>query len=571
MQEIFFKILMVGPKGAGKSSLLHYTTNCEFDPTITPTAGTDFCIKKAGRVDGVKEIKFQIWDLAGSKTFQNISKAYFSEAKACIFVVDKTRPTTFDTEGWNECLWGWETQNPNENIEFCLIALNKADLGNGIAIRNKSLRDTPLKWVKDKEIPIIETSAKTGQGIDDLFALLTNMLIYRENLKLEPKQIALKNIIYIPDSWSSEKKHNLNLMEKKEEFASQSSRELKVQAINEESEESHLGVENQEVSNVETSERISESLHNTTADKKLSEQSEEISVERESIQTKIRTQSQEVSESREDVELSIEKSQKNSEYIEESIIRDVILYDDALESLLESTRSENIVQPATSKDNLKERIIETYCPDSISFKIKQISELTFEILRKIIQQYINEENILYQNEIDRYYISSKIFSYFDKNNEAINCLNRIISIARSNTNKEWESFAATRSAEILKQGKKFEEAIDYYKKALNVYKEMNNLEMQTSTLNNIASVYYKLEEYSKALTYFKEALQVDKKLGDISSQANREYWIGAIFSKINQKQDALLHLKNALNLYNQIGRREEAEEVRSFIDNLELY
>jgi len=237
MEESFYKVLMVGPKEVGKSCLLHFTTHCAFDPTLSPTAGADFCIKEVGKAENGEKIKLQMWDLAGSKTFQGISKAYLPHSKACIFVIDATDPHTFGTIGWKDFIWEWEAQNADQTIGVYIIALNKTDLKDRTTISN-NLVNSPLKWASTKRIPIISTSAKTGQGVEDLFALLTNMLIYEENINLESQSIDLKNIVYIPESWSEEKRKKLNLVEEKEGLIMQTSKESKVQTITESSQPS---------------------------------------------------------------------------------------------------------------------------------------------------------------------------------------------------------------------------------------------------------------------------------------------------------------------------------------------
>ena len=59
----FFKILIVGDSGVGKSSILSRFATETFDENITNTIGIDYKTKDI--VVGSKTIKLRIWDSAG--------------------------------------------------------------------------------------------------------------------------------------------------------------------------------------------------------------------------------------------------------------------------------------------------------------------------------------------------------------------------------------------------------------------------------------------------------------------------------------------------------------------------
>lgn len=564
MQENFFKVLVIGPKGVGKSCLLHYTQNLMFDPNINTTVGADFCIKNIGEeIDG-NGAKLQLWDLAGSDTFRDISKAYFPDAKACIFVIDNTNLSSFDTDGWNTFLWDWETQNLDQNIGLYIVALNKADDKEKGIIQNSELEGTALEWVLDRQIPVVKTSAKTGEGIDDLFGLLTNMLIYKEDLSIKPKDLNLENIIHIPDAWSFDKRNKLCLEEKKEELLIQPSKELKEGANVEPTQELSLNNEESYTSkfiesdeSVETTSNINSNIENTQTFSKITEETISSNAIHGNVDNK-----NNLSEGLNELKPSLEKPKIPQDSFDETEFKDYILNEE---------KDYKTILNSSAKKYFKKEVIDKFCASSEIYKIKQISELTLDILLEIIRSYIDENNVLNPSKIDQYYISFKIFSHYNKYDDSVRSLNHIISLADLNENYDWISFAAIKCAGIFKNQKEYETAIDYYKKALEAERELKNLKNLAEILNEIASIYYKQEDYSNALKFFQEASETDEKMGDISGQAHKEWWIGSIFSKINQKQNALIHLKKALNLYNQVGCYEEAKEVRSFLDQMEIY
>ncbi|MBN1214424.1 MAG: GTP-binding protein [Candidatus Lokiarchaeota archaeon] len=200
-----YKSIVIGSGGTGKTALINRYIHSIFDPTTKLTIGYDFYVGKMG------EITLQIWDFGGQSRFQNVALTAFYGAKAVIYVVDYTRENTLDTAGWKELLWDYE-KNKSEIIKTSIIALNKIDFEEESISRSNDINGNKLKWAIDKQIPIVKTSAKTGQGVNDLFALLRNMIIYENKLSYKSYPINMNNITYIPDSWNFEKREKLNLI-----------------------------------------------------------------------------------------------------------------------------------------------------------------------------------------------------------------------------------------------------------------------------------------------------------------------------------------------------------------------
>jgi small GTP-binding protein len=506
LQETFFKVLIVGSTKSGKSSLINYSADSRFDETYTPTIGADFSTKAIG------DIRIQFWDLAGPKRFQNMSKVYFDNSKACILVIDNTNIETFDTAGWRECIRNWERRNGSKQIEVFLIALNKIDLEEGAVIQGEDLKNTPLEWAIDYEIPVVKTSAKTGQGVKDLFALLTNMLIEKESISQEPQPVNEDNILYIPRSWNSETREKLQLSEK-------------IEALNIEQTKQHLN------------EQAIKNLHENIG-----------------RYNKIKTFER---------SSPLDKGVRGNDDESKSKL--------SKETIKENVRESNAKQSASSisRAGFREQTIEHYCPPSESEKIKNIPELNFNLLLEIIRENKAEEKKLKPDELTQYFIAYNIFNRFNMEMDSIRCLDKIISIAEESGSLAWKSYALNEYAEIFKDKEEYDAAIDYYKNALEIDRELNDPESIANDLHNIASLHYNQENYSKALKFFQEALKIDKDLNILSNQANRQWWIGSVFSKINKTQSALTYLKKALRLYNKLGYSEEAKEIQSFINNID--
>ena len=84
--DFLFKVVLSGPAGSGKSSLLQRYVNDTFSETYISTIGVDFMVK-ALNVNG-GNIKLQIWDTAGQERYKAIVTAYYRGAQAIILVFD---------------------------------------------------------------------------------------------------------------------------------------------------------------------------------------------------------------------------------------------------------------------------------------------------------------------------------------------------------------------------------------------------------------------------------------------------------------------------------------------------
>ena len=86
-----YKIILIGPAGAGKSSLLFQLKseeekNFEHIQNYNPTIGVDFYAKNISI--GKKDIKIHIWDTAGQERFDCIVDSYYKNIDMVILMYD---------------------------------------------------------------------------------------------------------------------------------------------------------------------------------------------------------------------------------------------------------------------------------------------------------------------------------------------------------------------------------------------------------------------------------------------------------------------------------------------------
>jgi len=120
-------------------------------------------------IDG-KSIKLQIWDTAGSESFQSITRSYYRGAAGALLVYDVTRRETFD----HLTRWLEEArQNANANLVIMLIG-NKIDLEH----RRVVTTEEGQKFATEHGLIFLETSAKTAHNVEEAFTA-TAAAIYK--------------------------------------------------------------------------------------------------------------------------------------------------------------------------------------------------------------------------------------------------------------------------------------------------------------------------------------------------------------------------------------------------------
>ncbi|EAY07628.1 Ras family protein [Trichomonas vaginalis G3] len=159
-----YKVVMLGDSNVGKTSIIHRFIEKSFDHDYEPTVGASF-LTKVMKVDTDKLV-LNIWDTAGQERYKSLISTYARNAHAAILVYDVMNPDTFtNVEKWRDELLKY-TKN---DILLYLVA-NKIDLG--FVVQNSE----GLKWAKDNKCIFHQTSAFSGQGVNDLFSLVAGHL-----------------------------------------------------------------------------------------------------------------------------------------------------------------------------------------------------------------------------------------------------------------------------------------------------------------------------------------------------------------------------------------------------------
>jgi Ras-related protein Rab-5C len=158
------KVVCVGDAGVGKTCLIHNAVRHTFIESSQPTVGSGFeKLTVPGDSDG--PITFEIWDTVGQERYRALTPRFFKQATAAIFAFDLTNSQSLPAlRFYSDALF----RVCQERIVIVLVG-NKVDLEDQ---RDVTLEDVlRVKDILDVSF-YCETSAKTGQGVMDIFTYL---------------------------------------------------------------------------------------------------------------------------------------------------------------------------------------------------------------------------------------------------------------------------------------------------------------------------------------------------------------------------------------------------------------
>lgn len=158
------KICMMGAPGVGKTSLVRRFVDSVFSDKYLSTIGVK--IDRKSVEIGPDTLNLMLWDLQGEERYQWVRLQYLRGAAAYILVADGTRADTLEIAiGLQENAAGRD-----EELPF-ILCLNKADLWGQWAVSA-----TQQEWLRDKGWTVIQTSARTGDGVEDAFRTLAERI-----------------------------------------------------------------------------------------------------------------------------------------------------------------------------------------------------------------------------------------------------------------------------------------------------------------------------------------------------------------------------------------------------------
>jgi small GTP-binding protein len=167
--DYLFKFIIIGDAATGKSCILHRFIDRSFKSDSTHTIGVEFgsrILELGGR-----NIKLQIWDTAGQERFRSVTRSYYRGAMGCLLVYDIT-----NRESYNHVpTWLQDARALATNDLVVILVGNKSDLQ---ADREVAFLEAS-KLAQENDLMFLETSAKTGEGIDEVFTKCAKTILSR--------------------------------------------------------------------------------------------------------------------------------------------------------------------------------------------------------------------------------------------------------------------------------------------------------------------------------------------------------------------------------------------------------
>ena len=163
-------MLLLGAPAVGKTSILYRFVKNQFSHDYITTIGINYLTKdiSIGKKDSAKII---IWDIAGQKKFKFLHKQYYEGTHGALVIFDLTQFKTY------EAVDTWLSEMFNilkKDIPFIIIG-NKVDLIKDVG---RSIDySVVMQYAKNKDSIYIETSAKTGENVEEAFKELTARMI----------------------------------------------------------------------------------------------------------------------------------------------------------------------------------------------------------------------------------------------------------------------------------------------------------------------------------------------------------------------------------------------------------
>ncbi len=156
---------MLGSFAVGKTSLVKRFVNSIFSEEYLTTVGVK--VDKRLVKQGETEVNLMLWDLHGEDEFQKLRLSYLRGMSGYILVADGTRKITLD----RALALQRNTEATFGPVPFILV-LNKADLAG-----EWQLSEEQIEGFLSKGWLIKKTSALTGEGVAEIFELLTERML----------------------------------------------------------------------------------------------------------------------------------------------------------------------------------------------------------------------------------------------------------------------------------------------------------------------------------------------------------------------------------------------------------
>jgi len=165
--DYLFKLLLIGDSGVGKSCLLLRFADDTYTQSYISTIGVDFKIRTI-ELEG-KTVKLQIWDTAGQERYRSVTRSYYRGAAGALIVYDIT-----NRDSYNHLINWLADARTLARADISIITVgNKVDQKDKRAVTFLEAS----RCAQENDILFLETSALTGEGVEEVFIKVARMIL----------------------------------------------------------------------------------------------------------------------------------------------------------------------------------------------------------------------------------------------------------------------------------------------------------------------------------------------------------------------------------------------------------
>ena len=166
LYENTLKILILGDSSVGKSNFIFRYIKNEYNGKHFTSTGAE--LKNTEVIVGSNKFRLQIWDTAGQKKFEDITKTLFPKVQGFIVMFDITKKESYNGAKY----WIKSIKEENGKNSPILLIGNKNDLEDTRLISIEEI----TKYANEENLNYIETSSKTGNNIHKSISIICQLI-----------------------------------------------------------------------------------------------------------------------------------------------------------------------------------------------------------------------------------------------------------------------------------------------------------------------------------------------------------------------------------------------------------
>eukprot|EP00744_Colponema_vietnamica_P005695 GILI01008316.1.p1 GENE.GILI01008316.1~~GILI01008316.1.p1 ORF type:complete len:227 (-),score=60.81 GILI01008316.1:289-936(-) len=181
--DFFYKIVLIGDQGVGKSHLLSRYIKNSLPKHPTATVGVEFATSPVVLANG-KIVKAQIWDTAGQERYRAITRAHYRRALGGLVVYDVT-----DARSFSNCKrWIQELRTSADPDVVVILVGNKIDLVESSSSSRAVSAEEARAFASENGCLFEETSAVSAVNVTSSFQHLMQSIYDKRASKAGTKE-----------------------------------------------------------------------------------------------------------------------------------------------------------------------------------------------------------------------------------------------------------------------------------------------------------------------------------------------------------------------------------------------